>query len=126
MYPFVPPMHSSVPSIVVTSLPCFAEIIFKFSSSDFTRQFVIRPLPYFSFLPDVYSRCPDGYTLFIGRCFILKLQGRKFDVAEAECNKLPRGHLGAIRSTEDFEFLKELRFVCKQHVTNHSFYLEML
>ena len=100
------------------------KVIFKFSSSDIFLSPTIKPLSNFSFIPDVYSRCPDGHTLFNGRCFILTLQGRKFDVAEAECNKLPGGHLAAIRSTDDFEFLKELRLVHKQRVTNHSFHID--
>ena len=66
-------------------------------------------LCYFSCTTDVYARCPEGYSLFNGRCFVLNTHARNFDQAETECNKLPGGHLAAIRSADDFEFLKELR-----------------
>ena len=57
---------------------------------------------------DVPTFCPAHYTLYNGRCFDVHDNKLEFWDAEAECNKLPGGHLAAFRCVEEWDFVKHL------------------
>ena len=51
------------------------------------------------------SPCTDGFTLYKGVCYKAFTTRKNWEKAEAECNKLPGGHLAAFHSREDFNVL---------------------
>ena len=49
--------------------------------------------------------CEIGYTLFGGSCYGYNSTELPFYEAEAECNKLPGGHLAAFHTQVEFSFI---------------------
>ena len=52
--------------------------------------------------------CPENYKLYNGRCFGVHENPLNFSDAEAECSKLPGGHLAAFRSQDELDFIRNL------------------
>ena len=83
-----------------------------------TKTKILRPktidslLPYFHWslfwFVETPVYCPENYQLYNGRCFGVPHNLLNFSDAEAECNKLPGGHLAAFRSVEEWDLIKNL------------------
>ena len=57
---------------------------------------------------DPPSPCADDFTLYEGVCYKGFTTPKNWEDAEAECNKLPGGHLAAFHSREDYDVLAGL------------------
>ena len=54
---------------------------------------------------DILVYCPEEYKLYNGRCFGVLITDLNFTTAEAECKKIPEGHLVAFRSPDELNFI---------------------
>ena len=52
--------------------------------------------------------CPGEYKLYNGRCFGVITTNLNLTMAEAECNKLPGGHISAFRSQDELDFIIDI------------------
>ena len=57
---------------------------------------------------DIPLPCEEGFALHKGVCYKGFTPPKNWEEAEAECNKLPGGHLAAFHSRQDYDMLTGL------------------